>query len=192
MILKSKKELWTIPNILTYIRFLLIPVLVWLYCVKADYLIAAVVFTVSGLTDIADGAIARKYGLVTDWGKIIDPVVDKLTQFSLACCIATRYDAMVFLVCLLVVKELYMAVMGLVVLRKTDKINGAKWYGKLSTVVFYVVVMVLTLYINIPVVFANILIAVSAAFMLLSIAGYSAQYIIRLLTTKKKKEERVC
>lgn len=191
MILRSKKDLWTIPNILTYVRFLLIPLLVWLYVVKDQYLLAAIVFTVSGLTDVADGFIARHFNLTTDWGKIIDPVADKLTQFTLICCIATRYKDMRYLIILLVVKELYMAIMGLVILKKTEVINSAKWYGKLCTVVLYLVVMMLTMYVNIPLIWADVLILIGFVFMCISIAGYTKQYVTRLIKIRKKNKEKV-
>ena len=79
----KRDQILTIPNLLSVIRLLMIPVIVWLYCEKQDYIAAAAMIVLSGLTDIADGIIARKFNLVSDLGKILDPVADKLTQAAL-------------------------------------------------------------------------------------------------------------
>ena len=70
-----------VPNILTICRFLLIPLIVF-YIFSGNYILAFVFFTISGITDIADGFIARKYSLITNFGKLMDPLADKLTQIS--------------------------------------------------------------------------------------------------------------
>lgn len=75
-----KKE--NIPNILTIIRFIFIP-FIFTSVVNNDYLVALIIFTISAITDILDGYIARKYNYITDLGKLIDPLADKLTQVSL-------------------------------------------------------------------------------------------------------------
>ena len=75
-----KKE--NIPNILTIIRFILIP-FIFTSVVNNDYLAALIIFTISAITDVLDGYIARKYNYITDLGKLIDPLADNLTQVSL-------------------------------------------------------------------------------------------------------------
>ena len=81
MFLKLKKEeIFTIPNILSFIRLLLIPVIVVVYVLYDYYLLAAILIVISGITDIVDGKIARRYGLVSDFGKMLDPIADKCTQ----------------------------------------------------------------------------------------------------------------
>ena len=77
-------QFFTIPNILSYFRFLLIPVFLWLYCFKHSYIAAALVMAISGATDVVDGWIARHFHLVTDWGKIIDPFADKLPGLAIS------------------------------------------------------------------------------------------------------------
>ena len=64
-----REQILTIPNLLSLFRLLLIPAIIWLYCEKEDYLAAAIMTVLSGLTDIADGIIARKFHLVSDLGK---------------------------------------------------------------------------------------------------------------------------
>lgn len=79
----KRDQIFTIPNLLSLVRLLMIPMIIWLYCEKEDYVAAAVMIVLSGLTDIADGIIARKFHLVSDLGKLLDPVADKLTQAAL-------------------------------------------------------------------------------------------------------------
>ena len=77
-------QFFSIPNILSYVRLGMIPAIVWVYCGRKDYILASILMVISGITDIVDGWIARHYNLITDWGKIIDPIADKLTQIAVA------------------------------------------------------------------------------------------------------------
>ena len=98
MFKRFKGEFFTLPNLLSYARIILIPFIVWTYCyLKMKYLSAALV-ALSGLTDCADGYIARHWGLITDFGKIIDPIADKLTQITVVACLAYNYPLMLILV----------------------------------------------------------------------------------------------
>ncbi|MBR2404749.1 MAG: CDP-alcohol phosphatidyltransferase family protein [Clostridia bacterium] len=131
-----KNEIFTVPNILVYIRILLMPVFVMLYINAsdtADYVMAFVVMVLAFITDFLDGQIARRFNCVTDLGKIIDPVADKLYQFAVALCLMIKYPAMTSVAVVLFVKEISMGIMGLVLISKGGKVFGAKWYGKIST-----------------------------------------------------------
>ena len=139
------QQFFTLPNILSYFRFALIPVILWLYCFRADYTAAAWVMAVSAATDVIDGWIARHFNLVTDWGKIIDPFADKLTQIAIAFCLAWRYPPVWILLAFLVVKEFYMGLIGLIFIKKTDTVEGAEWHGKAATVAFFLVALVMIL-----------------------------------------------
>ena len=94
--MRIKKEDWfTIPNIMGYIRILLIPVFAWVYLhaeSQSDYYIAAGIIGLSGLTDLFDGKIARKFNMVTELGKFLDPLADKLTLGVLILCMSTRFN----------------------------------------------------------------------------------------------------
>ena len=88
-----KKEFLTIPNLLSLFRLVLIPVYVTLYLRAesvADYFIAAGVLAVSCLTDLIDGKIARPFNMISNTGKILDPLADKATQFTLIVCLLIR------------------------------------------------------------------------------------------------------
>ena len=86
-----KDQVLTIPNLLSVIRLALIPLIVWLYIGKQEYSAAVAVILISGATDIIDGFIARKFNMVSDLGKILDPVADKLTQATVILCLTVKY-----------------------------------------------------------------------------------------------------
>jgi len=154
----------------------MIPLIVWLYCVARRYYLAIVVILLSGLTDIADGAIARRFNMVSDFGKVFDPIADKLTQGTLILCLSTRYRGMFVLLALFALREISLLTMGYKTLKKTNSINSAKWYGKLSTFLLYVVMMLLILFPAIPLWIANTLICLCCAAVLFSLILYSQFY----------------
>ena len=145
-----KQEAFTLPNLFSYLRLILIPVFVVLY-VKDHYAYALGVLIVSWVSDVLDGFIARRFNMVTDLGKVLDPLADKLTQAAMIICVATTYHTMWILVGLLVIKELAMFTMGLYVLKVTNELNSARWYGKLCTAaMFAALICVATMLIQIP------------------------------------------
>ena len=160
----DKKELFSIPNLMSYFRILLIPVFCWLYITAKsdrDYLMAAAVVLISSLTDLFDGKIARRFNMITQWGKILDPVADKLSHAALAVCLATRYPLMWALIALMAVKEGFMGVMGLIFLKKGKMLDGAMWFGKVCTATLFVGLMVLFLFIHLPLAAVNGIIVIT-------------------------------
>ena len=139
------KGCWTIPNLLSLIRILLIPVFAYLFY-NDQKIAAVVVLALSGLSDMFDGKIARKFNQVSALGKILDPVADKLTQISIAVMLfidfRTAENEMinafgwVFLVFL--IKEGVMIVGGLIMLLLKIRPGAAEIWGKVATLVFYV------------------------------------------------------
>lgn len=187
----TKKDLWAIPNILCYIRFLLIPVFVVSY-IRADnprqYIESALVVFLSGLTDFLDGFVARRFDMVTDLGKIIDPLADKLTQAALIFVLVVKIRWMYLLLILFVVMQLFLLIAGLVMLNKGKKLNGAKWFGKVSTTVFYATMLVLVAVPALKTGTANLLMMVCGAFLLLSFLLYINEYIMMYHNLKNTKE----
>ncbi len=172
----QKDQILTIPNLLSLVRLALIPVIVWLYVEKQEYNWAAAVILLSGATDIADGLIARHFHMISDLGKILDPVADKLTQAAVILCLTVKYKLMGYLIILFAVKELLMTIYGYLAIRKKDSVNSAKWYGKLNTVVLYGVMMVLILVPGISENTANAMIIACGIVMLVALALYSRFY----------------
>lgn len=134
---KRNRQILTIPNVLSLFRICLIPVIVWLYCVERHTLWAGGVLLLSGATDIVDGLIARRFDMVSDLGKILDPLADKLTQGVVLLCLMFRFPLLQIPFLLLIAKELFMTVTGILVIRKTGNVFGAKWHGKAATCLLY-------------------------------------------------------
>lgn len=178
-----RAEAFSIPNILSYFRLLLIPLFIVLY-VQEDFTEALITLAASGLSDILDGRIARKYDMVTDLGKVLDPVADKLTQCAMMLCVAMRYPAMWWLLGLHVVKELIMLVMGWYVLKRTDTVNSAIWAGKLCTGVIYAVMMLHVMLPHLPQPVSVGCTVVCAGLIVLSLIVYTARYV-KILGGKK-------
>ena len=129
-----------IPNTLTIIRFLLIPLIV-LYIFTGNYILAFVFFTISGITDIADGFIARKFNLISNFGKLMDPFADKLTQISTLASLVFTHIIPIWILLIVLLKEFIMIV-GASFLYGKDVVVYSKWYGKLATVLFYIAIVV--------------------------------------------------
>ena len=172
----KKENVLTIPNLLSLVRILLIPIIIWLYCAQKAYMHTFIVIAISGFTDIIDGKIARKFDMASDVGKVLDPIADKLTQAALVICLIARYPWMWAILALFAVKECLMLLWGYLTLKSTDTINGAKWYGKLSTVVLYAVMMILVLFVDIPQAIATALMLLCGGIMLLSLIMYGRFY----------------
>ena len=96
-----------VPNALTIIRFLLIPIIV-ISIFNGDYIIAFIFFTVSGITDIADGCIARKFNLISNFGKLMDPLADKLTQIATIASLTLKDIIPIWILAIVLLKELIM------------------------------------------------------------------------------------
>lgn len=177
----------TVPNLMSLFRLLLIPSIVWLYMKKRAYGWTTALLLLSELTDIADGIIARKYGMVSDFGKMLDPVADKLTQIAMLFCLVSRFRRMLLPLCLLAVKELLAALAGLLVIRKTGLVQSARWHGKASTVLLYSMMLIHLLWPRIPTAVSAALVWGSAVMILLSGVLYAKQYL-RLFEMGKNAE----
>ena len=171
----DRREIFSIPNLMGYFRILLIPLFSWMYCTAdstGDYYAAAVVVGISGLTDMFDGKIARRFNMITELGKFIDPLADKLTQAALLICLAVRYPLMRAVLVLFVIKEGFMVVRGALLLPRGKKLDGAMWFGKVCTAVLYAVLFLLLLLPGIGIAAADVLIAVCGVFLLFSFLMY--------------------
>ena len=188
-----KKDIFTIPNILTYIRILLVPAFVLVYTNSrslSGHIWAIAIVAISALTDIVDGIIARKYNMITDLGKIIDPIADKAMQFAMIFCVVVRYRLIWILFAIYAVKELVSLAFSSYLFKHGKHIEGANWAGKLCTVVLYAVMLALIAIPKIPDRIVKIMIAVSAAFMILAFIVYMSAYI-RLLIELKNEQKQI-
>ncbi len=126
------------------------------------------IFIISGLTDIIDGFIARKFDMISDFGKAFDPVADKLTQIAMMFCLVTRFPLMLIPLVILTVKEVLAAIMNMITLKKAGYVVSAVWHGKLNTVLIYATMFIHIVWFNIPSTVSNVLIIVCIVMMLIS------------------------
>ena len=174
-----KKDFFLLPNILTYIRFLLVPVFIIVYMNAdslQDHLAAAIVIVLSGITDVADGFIARHWNLVSDLGKIIDPIADKTMQFSMMFCVCVRYRYVTILIIIYAVKEIVSALASAYLFTRGKHIDGAMWAGKACTVILFLVMLTLVVVPSISPIRVALMIGFAAAFMLLAFFIYMRTY----------------
>lgn len=168
----NKKDLFTIPNIMGYCRILLIPVFCYFYIAKENYVVATAIVLISSLSDLFDGYIARKFNQVTELGKALDPIADKLTHAALALCLAFRYPLMWALIALMIVKEGYMGIMGLYFIKRGKMLDGAQWFGKVCTATLFVVLFALFLLPHMSIKIVNTLIILCMIVMFFTLCMY--------------------
>lgn len=185
--LLTREQVLTIPNAMSAFRIVLIPFIIWTYAIDRHYLSFSLV-VLSAVSDMLDGFVARKLNMISDFGKFIDPVADKLTQAALLVCLMTEHRHIYILFIILAVKELATLFMGAVVFKRHDSVNSAKWYGKLCTAVFELTMMLLMLFPNTPESVVHLAMLVCAGVMLFAFIMYSLFYL-RILITRGKKEE---
>lgn len=128
-----------VPNILTVSRFIFIPFIIYTL-VNDMYLLAFILLTLSSLTDILDGIIARKGNYVSDFGKLIDPLADKATQLSILITLTIKGIIPIWIIIIMVLKEVIM-ITGASFLYGKDLVVSSKWYGKLTTVLIYLAIV---------------------------------------------------
>ena len=177
---RYQNKIITIPNILSFFRLCLIPIIVWQYTVNNNYTLSLWLLALSGLTDIADGIIARKFGMISNFGKAFDPVADKLTQIAVLFCLVTRFPIMWLPLILLIIKELIAGITGLMMVRRGIVI-GADWHGKMTTALLYGTMLLHLAWVDIVPALSNVLIGACAAAIILSGMLYGIRNISCLL-----------
>ncbi len=128
-----------VPNILTIIRFFLIPAILY-FIFTEQYVAAFIMLTISGLTDVLDGIIARKFNCITNFGKLIDPLADKTTQISILAALTFKGIIPLWMLLVVFVKEFAM-IAGASFLYGKELVVSSKWFGKLATVLFYLAIV---------------------------------------------------
>lgn len=174
-----RKEIFTIPNLLSVFRIILAIAFLeigirWGMEEKQFLLIG--ILLVSALTDFLDGMIARKFNMISELGKVLDPIADKVTQGVLLMCFLHKYQTAKYVFVFFLIKECYMGVMGLKAVVAAKKNEGAMWYGKVSTAIFYAVMVILVVFQKIPQIIAEGMIVVSGLFMLLALVLYARYF----------------
>lgn len=169
---KKMNKILTIPNLLSIFRLCLIPIFVWLYCVEHQYLWTAGILVLSGITDIVDGFIARHFNAVSDIGKILDPIADKLTQGVMLICLCIRFPFIIALIVTMALKEIFVGITGLMAIHRTGKVQSAKWHGKIATILLYSTMILHVIWYNIPLEVSSLLILICIGIVILSFVLY--------------------
>ena len=184
----TREQIFTIPNFMSFFRVVLLPFIIWTYW-KGSYDVAVGLLILSAVTEALDGVIARKFNMVSDLGKMLDPLCDKLTQASLMICLAFRYRYIWIVFALLAAKDLTMSFLGAAAIRHRGAVHSAQWYGKVCTVVLETVMAALILFPQIPEKIVMLLLGLCCAAILLSLVMYVI-YLRGLIRVDHSKGER--
>lgn len=174
-----RKEVFTIPNLLSVFRLALIPVYMSVYLnarFPGQYYCAGGILAVSCATDAVDGKIARRCNMISTLGKILDPLADKITQFTVILCLSVKVPSLRTVLILFVVKELFQLVTGAVFLRHRKMLPGALMAGKICTTVLFISLILLVLFPTLPAFAVHILSALDTVFLVLSFISYILAY----------------
>ena len=174
-----KKEIFTVPNLLSLFRLVLIPVYVYIYLNATEtyqYVIAGTIMAVSCLTDMVDGKIARKYNMITNVGKVLDPLADKVTQFTLTICLSLRYPVLYPVLALFLIKEIFQLVVAVIHLFKGKILPGALMAGKVCTTVLFISLIALVLFPDMSAVLVDGIAIVDTIFLAISFISYILAY----------------
>lgn len=186
----------TIPNWLSFIRIALIPVFAVLF-VQGHQLVAVIVMICAALTDLFDGKIARKFNQVSNLGKILDPIADKLSQMAIVIVLLYTYweNPIKYLFFFFIVKEVLMLLGGALLLSKGMRPTAAEIWGKVATNVFYIAMIIILAFgengalcnvthFTLPYVVTWVLVALSALSALVSLLGYVPGFLKQLKENK--------
>lgn len=186
------KDLMTIPNAISFTRILLITPFVAFF-IKEMYVAAAVTVGISGLSDLFDGMIARKFNQESELGKVLDPLADKLTLIAVGICLIFIEPYVLPLMIIMVAKDVLMIIGGTIVINQGVIPPKASWYGKVSTFMFYisvamVVLMAILGYKNETLTFT--VLGVTAGMMIFSLINYAIIFFKIQKQLKSKAEDK--
>ena len=174
-----KREVFTIPNILSMFRIALIPAYIVIYLNASqpeEYFLAGVILAVSCLTDMIDGKIARKFNMISTVGKILDPIADKLTQFTLTLCLSVKHPVLRYVLLLFVIKEGFQGIVGLVYLFNRKMLPGALPAGKVCTTVLFISLTVLVFFPEMKQEFVDLIAIIDTVFLAYAFIHYIFAY----------------
>lgn len=171
-----------LPNLLSATRIVLVPFIVYFFLTAtaedpAGFYLSGVLLALSGVTDMLDGMLARKLNMITQLGKILDPLADKLTQLAVIVCLWVRFPKLWPLVALLIAKEVLTLVGSIHIFRRSTQVEGSKWFGKLYTVVFYIMTVIIVAFPGIQEIWIMWMLLILACFMAFSLLMYIHLYV---------------
>lgn len=179
-----------IPNILSITRFLFIP-FIFTAIVNRQYLVAFILLTISGFTDVLDGFIARKYNFITNFGKLIDPLADKATQLFTLIALSFIDIIPTWFLVIIFIKEGVM-VAGASFLYGRELVVSSRWFGKLATVLFYLAIVssLAINFFNLSFHFDTYIYYLALATTLFSLVMYYREFMIKGYLNKEKLQTK--
>ncbi len=195
---KPEERIFTIPNILSIFRILLIPIYAYLYLTAEqteDYYIAAGVMAFSMATDFVDGTIARKCNMITSLGKILDPVADKLTQCVVFICLCTRWHSLYWVLGLFLIKEGFQTIAGIILLKNRKMLSGALPAGKICTGVLFSAMIILMVFPRLDSIYVTAIAIMCILALFVSFYFYFSTYMggkhgVEIVPIHQKEEEK--
>ena len=175
----KNKNLWTVPNILSIARIVLAFLIMFIYLFidfESKTIVIASLIVISALTDFFDGQIARRFNMISEIGKILDPFADKLTQLILLICLIIKHKWILLICALFVIRELVISITAFIAVRKEKKNEGAKIYGKVNTAYFYFSMLLIFLFPTMKWYFLFLLSASCVACMFVTFIFYMKYY----------------
>jgi len=183
-----KQKILNLPNMLTILRFLMVPVVVFLIFSKLPsyQLLAGGVVVLAYITDVFDGYFARHNHMVTDFGKIMDPAADKCMQFALFISLSVKNPIVIPALLFLLIKDLFLGA-GATILYRKGVVMSANWYGKTASFVTLFSLLAILVF-NPPKVFMLMLVYITVVFNLIAIIAYISTYFdtIKKMGTNKE------
>lgn len=181
-------DIFTFPNFLSFLRIPMAFLFFYFYnWNNMEGLLLAVLFLLlSAVTDLLDGKIARHFHQVSEFGKILDPVADKITQATFILCLLHRYPVTLALFIFFVIKEVTISIFALVAVRRSGENQGAMIYGKVNTVLLYICLGILLFFIDLPLQVANFILLVAFLSLFSAMLLYLIAYIKIILLHRKK------
>ena len=178
------------PNMLSIFRLCLVPAFVVVYFSGFPHARwwAVGIYALATFTDYLDGHLARKYNLITNLGKVLDPLGDKMLTFTVLACIAIDRIIPGWIVIIIFAKEAMMGLGGLLIHRRARvEIPPSNYIGKTATVLFFLVCVVLMLFpVGEPA--STIMISTAVLVSLIAFVSYVIRYINIMKSHKKSKE----
>lgn len=175
-----KKDFFTIPNMLSLFRLVLIPVYITIYLnAKQDreFFLAGAILAVSCLTDMIDGQIARRFNMISNIGKVLDPLADKLTQLALTICLSIKYPALRSVLLLLLIKEVFQVTVAYIMFRRGKVLPGSLLAGKVCTTVLFVSLILLVLIPNLDLRIVSSVAIIDVVFLAYAFISYALAFL---------------
>lgn len=189
------KEIFSIPNLISYVRLALMPVYVYMSLTASsnlEYFQSSLLLLFIAVTDFLDGYIARKFNMITELGKMMDPVADKFFQLAIAICLMFRIEGMGIVFMVFMVKETILGICNIYYLFKYHrKMDGAMWCGKVSTFIFYTMSFIMALLPPLPLGIYYLMEGAMIGGLVYAFVGY-AKFFIQLhfdITTQNKNKK---